>query len=103
MHHRVVRSRWTLTGLAVVVAVALAALAAPLIAPGDPYHGHLAAALQAPSRACLLGTDAQARDVLSRLLLGARLSLGVGLPSTLIALAVGLTVRLPAGVCGRCV
>src|SRR5437899_328180 len=51
MRHRVVRSRWTLTGLAVVVALALAALAAPLIAPGDPYHGRLAAALQAPSRA----------------------------------------------------
>src|SRR5439155_849223 len=58
MRHRVVRSRWTLTGLAVVVALALAALAAPLLAPGDPYHGQLAAALQAPSRAFPLGTDA---------------------------------------------
>src|SRR2546430_11265368 len=62
MRHRVVRSRWTLTGLAVVVALALAALAAPLLAPGDPYHGQLAAALQAPSRAFPLGTDAQGRD-----------------------------------------
>src|SRR5437762_7829958 len=78
MRHRVVRSRWTLTGLAVVVALALAALAAPFIAPGDPYHGQLAAALQAPSRAFPLGTDAQGRDVLSRLLFGARLSLAVG-------------------------
>src|SRR5256886_17257677 len=103
MRHRVVRSRWTLTGLAVIVAVALAALAAPLIAPGDPYHGHLAAALQAPSRAYLLGTDAQGRDVLSRLLFGARLSLAVGLASQLIALAVGLTLGLAAGFYGRSV
>src|SRR5205823_4543745 len=103
MYHRVVRSRWTLTGLAVVVALALAALAAPLIAPGDPYHGHLAAALQAPSRAFLLGTDAQGRDVLSRLLFGARLSLAVGLASRLIARAVGLTLGLAAGFYGRSV
>src|SRR5438105_2742805 len=103
MHHRVMRSRWTLTGLAVVVALALAALAAPLIAPGDPYHGHLAAALHAPSRAFPLGTDAQGRDVLSRLLFGARLSLAVGLASQLIALGVGLTLGLAAGFYGRSV
>src|SRR5207302_1308143 len=103
MHHRVVRSRWTLTGLAVVVGVALAGLAAPLIAPGDPYHGRLAAALQAPSRAFPLGTDAQGRDILSRLLFGARLSLAVGLASQVIALAVGLTLGLAAGFYGRSV
>ena len=103
MRHRVVRSRWTLTGLAVVVALALAALAAPLIAPGDPYHGRLAAALQAPSRAFPLGTDAQGRDILSRLLFGARLSLAVGLASQVIALAVGLTLGLAAGFYGRSV
>src|SRR5437870_239381 len=103
MRHHVVRSRWTLTGLAVVVALALAALAAPLIAPGDPYHGRLAAALQAPSRAFPLGTDAQGRDILSRLLFGARLSLAVGLASQLIALAVGLTLGLAAGFYGRSV
>ena len=103
MRHHVVRSRWTLTGLAVVVALALAALAAPLIAPGDPYHGRLAAALQAPSRAFPLGTDAQGRDILSRLLFGARLSLAVGLASQVIALAVGLTLGLAAGFYGRSV
>ncbi len=103
MRHRVVRSRWTLTGLAVVVALALAALAAPLLAPGDPYHGQLAAALQAPSRTFPLGTDAQGRDVLSRLLFGARLSLAVGLASQLIALGVGLTLGLAAGFYGRSV
>src|SRR2546430_13735831 len=103
MHHRVVRSRWTLTGLAVVVALALAGLAAPLIAPGDPYHGHLAAALQAPSRAFPLGTDAQGRDILSRLLFGARLSppvrrarQGIGPPGRVPpGLAAGLYRRLP--------
>src|SRR6266511_4716379 len=47
MRHRVLRSRWTITGLAVVATLALVALAAPWLAPGDPYHGNLSAALRA--------------------------------------------------------
>jgi len=46
IRHRVMRSRWTTAGLAVLAALALLALAAPWIAPGDPYHGRLAAALR---------------------------------------------------------
>ncbi len=98
---RIARSRWTLAGLAVVAALALAALVAPLAAPGDPYHGQLAAALRAPSRAYLLGTDAQGRDLLSRLLFGARLSLAVGLASQTIAVVAGLALGLAAGFYGR--
>src|SRR5713226_4640051 len=99
--HRIARSRWTLAGLAVVAVLALAALAAPLAAPGDPYHGQLAVALRAPSRAYLLGTDAQGRDLLSRLLFGARLSLAVGLASQTIAVVAGLALGLAAGFYGR--
>src|SRR5260370_7583041 len=99
--HRIARSRWTLAGLAVVAVLALAALAAPLAAPGDPYHGQLAVALRAPSRAYLLGTDAQGRDLLSRLLFGARLSLAVGLASQTIAVVAGLALALPAGFYAR--
>src|SRR5216684_465721 len=98
---RIARSRWTLAGLAVVAVLALAALAAPLAAPGDPYHGQLAVALRAPSRAYLLGTDAQGRDLLSRLLFGARLSLAVGLASQTIAVVAGLALGLAAGFYGR--
>jgi ABC-type dipeptide/oligopeptide/nickel transport system permease subunit len=90
-----------LAGLAVVVALALAAAAAPWLAPGDPYRGELTAALRAPSTAFPLGTDAQGRDVLSRVLFGARLSLAVGLTSQLISLASGLLLGLLAGFRGR--
>jgi ABC-type dipeptide/oligopeptide/nickel transport system permease subunit len=98
---RVARSRWTLAGLAVVAALTLAAAAAPWLAPADPYHSELAAALRAPSTAFPLGTDAQGRDVLSRLLFGARLSLAVGLTSQVISLATGLLLGLLAGFRGR--
>ena len=98
---RVARSRWTLAGLAVVAALALAAAAAPWLAPADPYHSELAVALRAPSTAFPLGTDAQGRDVLSRLLFGARLSLAVGLTSQVISLATGLLLGLLAGFRGR--
>lgn len=98
---RVARNRWTLVGLAVVAALALVAAAAPWLAPGDPTHAELAAALRAPSAAFPLGTDAQGRDVLSRVLFGARLSLAVGLTSQVISLATGLFFGLLAGFRGR--
>src|SRR3989442_13229220 len=99
MRHRVVRNRWTLAGLALVTLLALAALAAPWLAPGDPTRGDLTAALRSPSTTYLLGTDAQGRDVLSRVLFGARLSLAVGPASQVIAPAAGPPPRPPAGLC----
>src|SRR2546422_11447001 len=78
MRHRIMRNRWMTIGLLVVAGLALVALAAPWLAPRDPYHGQLVVALREPSPAYLFGTDAQGRDVLSRVLFGARLSLAVG-------------------------
>ncbi len=101
MQRRVLRNRWTLAGLAVVALLGLAALTAPWLAPGDPIRGDLAAALRAPSAAYPLGTDAQGRDVLTRVLFGARLSLAVGVASQIIALTAGLALGLAAGFYGR--
>ncbi len=101
IRRRIARSRWTVAGLAVIVLLALVALGAPWLAPGDPYRGDLSAGLQPPSSAYLLGTDAQGRDVLSRVLYGARLSLTVGLGSQAVSLAVGLALGLVAGYSGR--
>jgi len=84
-----------------VTLLGLAALAAPWLAPGDPTRGDLTAALRSPSTANPLGTDAQGRDVLSRVLYGARLSLAVGLASQVIALTAGLALGLTAGFYGR--
>ena len=98
---RLTRDRWARLGLAIVAGLALVALAAPWLAPGDPFRGDLGASLVAPSPAFLLGSDAQGRDVLSRVLYGARLSLAVGLISQGIALALGVTLGLVAGYYGR--
>src|SRR5437870_11857075 len=103
MRHRVVRNRWTLAGLAVVTLLGCAALGAPWLAPGDPTRGDLTAALRSPSTTYLLGTDAQGRVVLSRVLFGARLSLAVGLASQVIGLAAGVGLGLTAGFYGRLV
>jgi ABC-type dipeptide/oligopeptide/nickel transport system permease subunit len=99
--YRLARDRWALAGLAVVAALACAALLAPWLAPADPTHGALTQSLRPPSGAFLLGTDAQGRDVLSRVLFGARLSLAVGLISQSIACALGLVLGLLAGYYGR--
>lgn len=98
---RLVRDRWAMAGLALVVVVTLVALLAPWLAPGDPYRGDLRASLQAPSGAALLGTDEHGRDLLSRVLFGARISLAVGLASQGIALGLGLALGLVAGYYGR--
>jgi ABC-type dipeptide/oligopeptide/nickel transport system permease subunit len=98
---RLTRDRWARLGLAIVAGLALVAVAAPWLAPGDPFRGDLGASLVAPSPAFLLGSDAQGRDVLSRVLYGARLSLAVGLISQGIALALGVTLGLVAGYYGR--
>ncbi len=85
-----------------VVAVVLVALLAPFLAPFDPLTGDLQGYLQRPGTAGhLLGTDAQGRDVLSRVIFGARISLMVGLISQTVALATGVTLGLVAGYYGK--
>jgi len=98
---RLARDPWARFGLAVVGVLAVLALLAPWLAPGDPFRGNLAASLRPPSHTFLLGSDAQGRDVLSRLLYGARLSLAVGFISQSIALTIGVTLGLLAGFYGR--
>ncbi len=98
---RLARDRWGRLGLAIVATLAVLAVAAPFLAPGDPFRGNLAASLHAPSGAFLLGSDAQGRDILSRVLYGARLSLAVGLISQGIAMTLGVTLGLIAGYYGR--
>ena len=92
-------TRGARAALAVLAAFALAALLAPLLAPFSPTHQIDIIALQnrPPSAAHWLGTDAYGRDVLSRLLHGARVSLGVGALGALVAVAAGTLVGAVAG------
>ncbi|MEO8192453.1 MAG: ABC transporter permease [Gemmatimonadales bacterium] len=88
-------------GIAVVVIMTLAAIAAPWIATQDPLKIDLTNFLQKPSAGHWLGTDVQGRDIWARLVYGARVSLTVGLVSQGIALTLGVTLGLLAGYYGR--
>ncbi len=84
-------------GAGIVGIMTLIALAAPWLAPYDPTALNLKAILLPPSPEHLLGTDALGRDVLSRLLYGARVSLWVGFVSVGIAVLIGIVLGLIAG------
>ena len=85
-------------GAALVVVVVLAAIFAPWIAPHDPRRGDLATDyLTPPGSRFIFGADAQGRDVFSRVLYGARLSLMVGLVSQVVAVTLGVTLGMLAG------
>ena len=98
---RLARDRVGLGGVIVVLLIAAAALAAPAIAPYDPTATDLSHAFMpfgAPGH--LLGTDLYGRDVLSRVIWGARPSLGVGFVATCIALGIGGTLGIVIGFYG---
>lgn len=80
--------------------VIVLAVLAPLIAPYDPLYADFRASNEAPSTQHWLGTDHLGRDVLSRLLFGARLSLLLGIGSVLIGATSGITVGLVTGYTG---
>lgn len=87
-------------GLALILLLMAGGLAAPLIAPADPAEQHLLERLRAPGTGQLLGTDDLGRDVLSRMLHGIRVSLGVGLAAAGIMIVVGTLLGLAAGFFG---
>ena len=76
-------------GLAVFLIVVVAAIFAPLLAPFDPTDQNIVEKLRAPTLEHWLGTDSFGRDTLSRLLYGARISLVIGVVSTLAAMLIG--------------
>lgn len=84
-------------GLVIVVLVILAALFAPQISPYDPTKADFAAILNPPSAEHLLGTDEIGRDLLSRLIFGARASLQAGIIAVLIATGIGVPIGLLSG------
>lgn len=94
---RLLRSPISCFALVALVLVALAAASAGLLAPYAPARMDIAHRLAAPDARHLLGSDDFGRDVLSRLLFGARLSLAVGGMVVALATALGLTIGLLAG------
>jgi peptide/nickel transport system permease protein len=96
---RFIHTPSALAGVVVVGGVAAAALLAPLLAPADPLAQPDPVALQnlPPGPGHLLGTDAFSRDVLSRTLYGARISLSVGMGAALLAMIIGGAIGIAAG------
>jgi len=89
-----------LLGLAIVVLAAVAAIGAPVFAPHDPTELDLQIRLLPPSSQHLLGTDHLGRDELSRLLYGARATLGLAAISLVIIMSIAMTVGALAGFYG---
>ena len=90
MLKKILKNPQALTGLVIIAVVAASALLAPLLAPHDPNEKDLLMKFTAPCADYPLGTDALGRCELSRLLYGARYSLGISLPVLLIIAALGL-------------
>ena len=89
------RNRAAVIGLIVLILIIIAALTAPLIAPYHPHEQNLVEALQSPSGDHLMGTDEFGRDIFSRILHGASISLRIGL----LAVAVACLIGIPVGLC----
>jgi peptide/nickel transport system permease protein len=104
---RLLRDRSAVAALIILSLLAIAAVAAPVLAPYSPIEPHYESALQGPSREFLLGTDGLGRDELSRLLFGARISLAsvtlAAVAITLLGVAIGLVSGFNGGVVDGCI
>ncbi len=95
--HRYARNRLALIGLWIVLLIIGTAISAPWIAPESPIKTDFQNLLKSPSGTHLMGTDDLGRDVLSRIIYGARTSLLAGIISVGIAVAIGLPLGLLSG------
>ena len=98
---RLLRRGGALFGLAVVMSFLLMAVLAPWLAPHDPLATSWSAVRAAPSAAHWFGADELGRDVLSRIIWGARASILAGVVSVSISLALGVPIGMLAGYLGR--
>lgn len=97
---RSLRDHRALTGAALVAIVIVMAAIGPIVSPYDPVQTNFSATLTAPEARFLLGTDDLGRDVLSRIIAGAQVSLFVGLVAVGGALVGGTAIGLAAGYFG---
>jgi len=98
---RIVKSRAAMSGGIIITLFVALAVLAPVLAPYEPLRGRLVDRLQAPGAAHWFGTDELGRDVLSRVLYGARISLQIQLAAVGLALLLGTALGVIAGYIGR--
>ncbi len=94
------KNKLTLAGMVIVALIILLGLLAPLVSPWDPNLMNVAGRLQAPSLHHFFGTDEMGRDIFSRILYGAQISITVGLSIVIIAAALGVAIGSVSGFCG---
>lgn len=94
---KLLRKPLALTGFIIVATLVFVAIFAGFVAPYDPLKPDFTAILQAPSAKYWLGTDEIGRDVLSRLIYGARASLQAGLIAVLLAAGIGVPIGIISG------
>ena len=100
---RLLRDRAAVAGLVVITLLVIVAILAPAIVPYPPNDQSFRIKLEPPSMEHLLGTDEFGRDIFSRVLIGTRVALSVGILPVLIALVIGVTFGLVAGYYGGAV
>jgi peptide/nickel transport system permease protein len=98
---RLIRRKSAVLGLGIIVVFVTLAIFAPLLAPYDPIQQSWSAIRKPPSLQHWFGTDESGRDLLSRVIFGARASLLAGVVSISIALGLGVPVGLLAGYAGK--
>lgn len=94
---KLLRKPLAVIGFVIVVALVFAAIFAHTIAPFDPLKPDFGAILQAPNSKYWLGTDEIGRDVLSRMIYGARASLQAGLIAVFLAVGIGVPIGILSG------
>ena len=97
---RFMGSTSAMIGLVLLMILIFSAVFAPVLAPYDPYESNLPQALKGPNGTHLMGTDELGRDIFSRTLYGARISLLVGIEAVTLALACGIILGALAGFYG---
>jgi len=98
--HDLLRSRSATFGMALIALVLLVAIIGPVVAPHDPLKPAPLDRLKGPSEEYLFGTDSLGRDIFSRVIYGARISILIGLISVSISLLPGTLLGLVAGYFG---
>jgi peptide/nickel transport system permease protein len=100
---RLRRDPAAVAGLIIILALVVIAIVAPWITPYDPNDQSFRIKLKPPSAEHWLGTDEFGRDVFSRILIGTRVALYVGIVPVIVAMIIGVTLGLAAGYYGKIV
>lgn len=98
--YKLKQNKMTWVGLVILGLIVLLSLAAPLISPFDPNKIDLVNKFQPPSSEHWFGTDEVGRDIFTRILFGARLSLGVGILIIIIVAVIGIVIGTISGYIG---